>query len=152
MSGGDPGSRLPGRRSESEALEQRLQETCAGESRVLVLRREAGVGKTALLDFTASWVAGPAQLDTVFVRPFRVEELDDRRIGTRCLGGPLEASAGEARLRRRSPTDHVDVGPSVLVSRLPNRRRRSVSGLRTWAVRRLPTAGRLWDDLAPGGH
>src|SRR3954447_15946792 len=43
-------SRLRGRRSECEALEQLLSSARAGQSRVLVLRGEAGVGKTALLE------------------------------------------------------------------------------------------------------
>ncbi len=42
---------LRGRRSECEALDQIVARVVAGESRALVLRGEAGVGKTALLNF-----------------------------------------------------------------------------------------------------
>ncbi|HEU4631591.1 MAG TPA: AAA family ATPase [Gemmatimonadaceae bacterium] len=52
------GTRLLGRRGECEALEGLLADTRAGESRVLVVRGEAGVGKTALLDFLAAKATG----------------------------------------------------------------------------------------------
>jgi DNA-binding CsgD family transcriptional regulator len=45
---------LRGRRSECEALDGVLAGVLAGESRALVLRGEAGVGKTALLDYLAA--------------------------------------------------------------------------------------------------
>jgi DNA-binding CsgD family transcriptional regulator len=45
------GPELRGRRSECEAIDQLLASVRAGQSRVLVMRGEAGVGKTALLDF-----------------------------------------------------------------------------------------------------
>ncbi|MFF3439488.1 helix-turn-helix transcriptional regulator [Streptosporangium sp. NPDC002721] len=44
---------LQGRRREQEALDRLLRDVRAGQSRVLVLRGEAGVGKTALLDHLA---------------------------------------------------------------------------------------------------
>ena len=44
---------LLGRRAESAALEEVVAAVRAGESRVLVLRGEAGVGKSALLDHMA---------------------------------------------------------------------------------------------------
>jgi DNA-binding CsgD family transcriptional regulator len=50
MPTGSPRRALLGRRSESEALETLLDAIRGGESRALVLRGEAGVGKTALLD------------------------------------------------------------------------------------------------------
>jgi DNA-binding CsgD family transcriptional regulator/tetratricopeptide (TPR) repeat protein len=46
-------TRLVGRRAECEALDKLLTDALAGESRVLVLRGEAGVGKTALLAYVA---------------------------------------------------------------------------------------------------
>ena len=49
-----PGSRLRGRRSECETLDQTIDDVLAGHSRVLVLRGEAGVGKTALLEYLAA--------------------------------------------------------------------------------------------------
>jgi predicted ATPase len=42
---------LYGRRGECEALDRLLAQVRAGPSGVLVLRGEAGVGKTALLDY-----------------------------------------------------------------------------------------------------
>ena len=42
-------SRLLGRQTECEALDRLLTDALAGESRVIVLRGEAGVGKSALL-------------------------------------------------------------------------------------------------------
>src|SRR5437660_1322208 len=44
---------LRGRRSEREVLDRRLQRVRIGESAVLVVRGEAGVGKTALLEYVA---------------------------------------------------------------------------------------------------
>jgi DNA-binding CsgD family transcriptional regulator len=45
------GPGLRGRRSECEALDRLLEGVRAGQSRVLVVRGEAGVGKTALLEY-----------------------------------------------------------------------------------------------------
>src|SRR3954452_22658763 len=57
------GARLPsseplGRRNECEILDRLVDGVRAGQSRVLVLRGEAGVGKTALLDHLAGHAAG----------------------------------------------------------------------------------------------
>jgi DNA-binding CsgD family transcriptional regulator len=49
---------LRGRSAECEALERQLQRVRAGESSVLVVRGEAGVGKTALLEFVAERASG----------------------------------------------------------------------------------------------
>jgi DNA-binding CsgD family transcriptional regulator len=48
-----PGSGLRGRQSECETLDQLLEAARGGQSGVLVLRGEAGVGKTALLEYLA---------------------------------------------------------------------------------------------------
>ncbi|GIM90690.1 helix-turn-helix transcriptional regulator [Paractinoplanes toevensis] len=45
------GDQLRGRRRERETLDRLLRDVRSGQSRVLVLRGEAGVGKTALLDY-----------------------------------------------------------------------------------------------------
>ena len=58
MSGSDPVLRLRGRRSEREALSRLVASVRAGESRVVVLRGEAGVGKTALLEYLAKRASG----------------------------------------------------------------------------------------------
>ncbi|XVU20797.1 helix-turn-helix transcriptional regulator [Actinoplanes sp. CA-054009] len=47
------GDRLQGRRRERETFDRLLRDIEAGSSRALVLRGEAGVGKTALLDYLA---------------------------------------------------------------------------------------------------
>src|SRR4051812_22769951 len=60
--------RLRGRRSECGALDDLLARVRTGQSRVLVLRGEAGIGKTALLD----WLAGNAP-DFRIVRAAGVE-------------------------------------------------------------------------------
>src|SRR5947208_2140583 len=49
---------LRGRRNERYALDRRLQRVRAGESSVLVLRGEAGIGKTALLEYIADRASG----------------------------------------------------------------------------------------------
>jgi DNA-binding CsgD family transcriptional regulator len=51
-------SRLLGRRSECEALDQLLTDALAGRSQVIVVRGEAGVGKSALLRYLSEQVAG----------------------------------------------------------------------------------------------
>jgi DNA-binding CsgD family transcriptional regulator len=58
MSTPDPGPRLLGRRSESAALDELIASVRAGPSRPLVLRGEAGVGKSALLDYLARTASG----------------------------------------------------------------------------------------------
>src|SRR3954453_20714786 len=52
------GERLHGRRSECDSLDQLIASVRAGHSDVLVLRGEAGVGKTALLHHLAECAAG----------------------------------------------------------------------------------------------
>ena len=50
--------RLLGRHAEREALEQTLADVLNGRSRVLILRGEAGIGKSALLDHLADRLDG----------------------------------------------------------------------------------------------
>jgi DNA-binding CsgD family transcriptional regulator len=52
---------LVGRRDECAALERLVADVLAGASRVLVLRGEAGVGKSALLGFLSGRIAGEAR-------------------------------------------------------------------------------------------
>src|SRR5690242_14592249 len=49
---------LRGRRAECDFLEGVLADARAGRSRAVVLRGEAGAGKTALLDFVAEQASG----------------------------------------------------------------------------------------------
>ena len=58
MSRGDRGPRLHGRREECAALDRLVEDVRAGQSRVLVLRGEAGVGKTALLEYVQGRASG----------------------------------------------------------------------------------------------
>jgi DNA-binding CsgD family transcriptional regulator len=53
-----PARELQGRRSEREALEQLLEGVRGGQSRVLVVSGEPGVGKTALLESAISFASG----------------------------------------------------------------------------------------------
>jgi DNA-binding CsgD family transcriptional regulator len=54
----DSGSRLQGRRAETEALDRLILNARAGTGGVVVLRGEAGVGKTALLDHVLAHASG----------------------------------------------------------------------------------------------
>ncbi len=56
--GEPPGCRLHGRRTVCEALDRLIAHVRAGQSRVLVLRGEAGAGKTALLKYLVQRAAG----------------------------------------------------------------------------------------------
>ena len=51
--GRSPGRRLYGRRTECQALDRLIAEVGAGQSQVLILRGDPGVGKTMLLDYLA---------------------------------------------------------------------------------------------------
>ena len=51
---------LVGRRAECEALDQLVDDVLAGACRVLVLRGDAGMGKSALLDYLSDRIAGKA--------------------------------------------------------------------------------------------
>ena len=56
--GDAPGRRLRGRRRECETLDRLVTSVRAGRSRVLVLRGEAGAGKTALLEYLLERASG----------------------------------------------------------------------------------------------
>jgi DNA-binding CsgD family transcriptional regulator len=58
MASGHPGRRLRGRRGECETLDRVLGSVRAGQSRVLVLRGEAGIGKSALLGYLLEQASG----------------------------------------------------------------------------------------------
>ncbi|MEU7888638.1 AAA family ATPase [Microbispora bryophytorum] len=58
MTGGGSESRLRGRQIECETLDRLMAAVQAGNSSVLVLRGEAGIGKTALLEYARSSASG----------------------------------------------------------------------------------------------
>jgi DNA-binding CsgD family transcriptional regulator len=58
LDSGPPTPRLLGRRDECAALDQLVASVRAGPSRALVLRGEAGVGKSALLEYLAQHASG----------------------------------------------------------------------------------------------
>jgi DNA-binding CsgD family transcriptional regulator len=58
MSSSAPELELRGRRAECQVLDRLVASARSGESKVLVLRGEAGTGKTALLDYLASSAPG----------------------------------------------------------------------------------------------
>ena len=51
-------SGLTDRRGECGVLDQLVETVLSGKSRVLLVRGEPGVGKSALLDYLAGWAAG----------------------------------------------------------------------------------------------
>ncbi len=59
--------KLLGRQAETGALDQLLRDVGAGESRVLVLRGEAGVGKSVLLGYLTERVEKPRLATAVAV-------------------------------------------------------------------------------------
>ena len=58
MSSNHPAQRLRGRSSECEVLERLISGARSGQSQVLVLRGEAGIGKTALLEYVSERASG----------------------------------------------------------------------------------------------
>ena len=89
-----PALRLLGRRAESAALEELVTEAFNGRSRSLVLRGEAGIGKSALLDELADQLDGWRVARVVGVE----SELELAFSGLHQLCSPLlgalEAAAG----------------------------------------------------------
>ncbi|MGX9787573.1 helix-turn-helix transcriptional regulator [Mycobacterium sp. MMS18-G62] len=58
MSSNHPAQRLRGRSNECEVLERLISGARSGQSQVLVLRGEAGIGKTALLEYVSERASG----------------------------------------------------------------------------------------------
>jgi len=88
---------LRGRRDECELLDRQLQGLAAGQSSVQVLRGEAGVGKTALLEYVAEQASGCRVVWVVGVQ----SEMELAYAGLHQLcAGLLDASAGRPRPQR----------------------------------------------------
>jgi len=67
LAGPVPGSGLRGRRGECEALDRLVADVQAGQGQVLVLRGEAGAGKTALLEYLLERASGCCRARTAGV-------------------------------------------------------------------------------------
>jgi hypothetical protein len=109
MSERDPAPRLRGRRSECEALDRLVVDVRAGQSRVLVLRGEAGVGKTALLEYGSGWrLARASGVEAEIELPFAgLQQLCAPMLGRldRLPGPPRDALATAFGLRRGDTPD-----------------------------------------------
>ena len=142
---------LRGRTSECAALDAHLEAARAGDSRAIVLRGEAGIGKTALLDYVAERSQGCRVIRAVGIEsemelPFAaVHQLSQPLLdGLERLPPPqreaLETAFG---LSSGQPPDRFFVGLALL-SQLSEFRRRAAAGL---PRRRRPVAGPI---LRPG--
>ena len=153
------------RRSEREALDRLLADVRAGQSRVLVLRGEAGVGKTALLELRCRTRAAgcrvaraagvESEMELAVRRPAPAVRADARPRSSALPGAAARRAARRVRPRAPAPPpDRFLVGLAVLeparrgrrgaAAALP-RRRRAVArpGVRAGArVRRAPAARR----------
>jgi AAA ATPase domain len=58
ISNGDAGPALRGRRREGDTLDRLFESARAGQSRVLILRGESGIGKSALLEYLVGRASG----------------------------------------------------------------------------------------------
>ena len=113
-----PPSGLVDRRSEREALDRLAAGVLAGQSRVLVLRGEAGVGKTALLKRLANAATG--------CRIVRESEMELAFAGLHALCAPMlgrlehlpapqrDALGTAFGLSAGAPPDRLMVGLAVL--------------------------------------
>lgn len=122
MAGGDPGPQLCGRQAECETLDSLVAKVRAGHGSVLVLRGEAGIGKTALLDHVRGRADGCRTVRVVGVEaetelPFGgLHQLCAPFLGH--LDGvpaPQRDTLGKAfGLITGNAPDHLLVGPAVL--------------------------------------
>ncbi|HEY2202845.1 MAG TPA: ATP-binding protein, partial [Solirubrobacteraceae bacterium] len=113
---------LHGRRAERDALERLLEDVRGGQSRVLVVSGEPGVGKTALVESAISSAAGFRVLHAIGVESEM--ELAFAALHQLCapfldrldrLPGPQQDALGIAfGLRRGDVTDRFLVGLAVL--------------------------------------
>jgi DNA-binding CsgD family transcriptional regulator len=122
VSNSHSGPGLRGRRSERAALDGLLADVQAGRSRVLALRGEAGVGKTALLDYLQEHASGFRVVRTVGVESeMELAFAGLHQLCTPLLGG-LTALPGPQRdaldvvfgLSAGQPPDRLLVGLAAL--------------------------------------
>jgi hypothetical protein len=92
MQSHDPGLSLWGRSSECRVLDRVVAKLRAGRSQVLVLRGEAGIGKTALLDYIASEASGCRLVRTAGIE----SEMELAYAGLHQLYGALSLKNTEA--------------------------------------------------------
>ena len=117
-----PPSGLVGRRNECDVLDRLVEGVLAGQSRVLVLRGEAGVGKTALLEYLVGAGAGcriarVAGVESEMELPFAgLHALCGSMLGRRnALPDPQRDALGTALgLSAGPPPDRFLVGLAVL--------------------------------------
>src|SRR5580693_9435949 len=122
LAGAGPESGLRGRRGECEALDLLVADVRAGQSRVLVLRGEAGAGKTALLEYLLERASGCCTARTAGVE----SEMELTFAGLHQLCAPFldrierlpgpqrEALATAFNLREGAAPDRFAVGLAVL--------------------------------------
>jgi DNA-binding CsgD family transcriptional regulator/tetratricopeptide (TPR) repeat protein len=122
LAGAAPESGLRGRRGECEALDLLVAEVRAGQSRVLVLRGEAGAGKTALLEYLLERASGCCTARTAGVE----SEMELTFAGLHQLCAPFldrierlpgpqrEALSTAFNLREGAAPDRFAVGLAVL--------------------------------------
>jgi DNA-binding CsgD family transcriptional regulator len=118
----DPRTGLVGRRSDCEVLDRVLEDVRAHQSRVLVLRGEAGIGKTALMEYLAGAGSGcrvvraagvESEVELAFAGAHQLcapilDRMDD-------LPGPQRDALGTAfGLAAGVPADRFLVGLAVL--------------------------------------
>ena len=115
-------ARLLGRRGDCEALDQLIADVLGGRSRVIVLRGEAGVGKSALLDYVFDRVDGWRVAKAVGIE----SEMELAYSGLHQLCGPMldhldrlpgpqrEALATVFGMSRGPPPDRFLVGLATL--------------------------------------
>jgi hypothetical protein len=98
MANGDGAPAFLGRRRECQALDRLLESVRAGQSQVLVLRGESGVGKSALLEYLAGSASGCRVARAAGVK----SEMPLAYAGLHQLTGPMLA------LRERLPAPQRD--------------------------------------------
>ena len=132
---------LRGRRAECLELDRLLEAMHAGQSAVLVLRGEAGIGKTALLEYTAERAEGCRVLHAVGVE----SEMELPFAGLHQLCAPLLGGLGrlpppqrEALLFGRSTNGQRTVESDFTFAKT-SRRRWGVNPARTF-----PANFRCW--------